>query len=314
MTKPDRPAPTASASNVRKQFSVFAAHGAAAQPSFGGTSRRWRRLLRRLLWLRALTRTGRVVSPGKARLADAEAAERTCSPGPCCSHCALRPRPQRRPRARQLRWASADAAVPPAARAAPAQTRTQVVFGVGNPNADLMFVGEAPGFHEDQQGVPFVGQAGKLLDRLLAGIGLYARRRLHRERPKCRPPATATRCRTRSRPASATSSARSSSSSRASSRRSATSRRSCSPASRSGITRVHGQEQEVTLGGRAGAALSALPPGGGAVHAGDAEGARAGLRAHPGPARRARPRRRPAPPPVEARRRRRAAPVQLGLF
>ena len=38
-----------------------------------------------------------------------------------------------------------------------------------NPNADLMFVGEAPGFHEDQQGVPFVGQAGKLLDKLLGG-------------------------------------------------------------------------------------------------------------------------------------------------
>ena len=52
------------------------------------------------------------------------------------------------------------------------QTRTQVVFGNGHPNADLMFVGEAPGFHEDQQGVPFVGQAGKLLERLLAGIGL----------------------------------------------------------------------------------------------------------------------------------------------
>ena len=46
------------------------------------------------------------------------------------------------------------------------------MFGVGDPNADLMFVGEAPGFHEDQQGVPFVGQAGKLLDKLLAGIGL----------------------------------------------------------------------------------------------------------------------------------------------
>jgi uracil-DNA glycosylase family 4 len=53
--------------------------------------------------------------------------------------------------------------------------RTQVVFGNGNPNADLMFVGEAPGFHEDQQGVPFVGQAGKLLDRLLDGIGLSRR-------------------------------------------------------------------------------------------------------------------------------------------
>src|SRR5215468_2423129 len=44
-----------------------------------------------------------------------------------------------------------------------AEGRTQVVFGVGNPDADLMFVGEAPGFHEDQQGIPFVGQAGKLL-------------------------------------------------------------------------------------------------------------------------------------------------------
>src|SRR5205823_6300829 len=43
-----------------------------------------------------------------------------------------------------------------------AQGRTQVVFGAGNPRADLMFVGEAPGFHEDKQGVPFVGQAGKL--------------------------------------------------------------------------------------------------------------------------------------------------------
>ncbi len=50
--------------------------------------------------------------------------------------------------------------------------RTQVVFGVGDPDADLMFVGEAPGFHEDKQGYPFVGQAGKLLERLLGGIGL----------------------------------------------------------------------------------------------------------------------------------------------
>jgi uracil-DNA glycosylase len=53
-----------------------------------------------------------------------------------------------------------------------AQGRTQVVFGSGNPRADLLFVGEAPGFHEDKQGLPFVGQAGKLLEKLLAGIGL----------------------------------------------------------------------------------------------------------------------------------------------
>jgi uracil-DNA glycosylase len=50
--------------------------------------------------------------------------------------------------------------------------RTQAVFGNGNADADLMFVGEAPGFHEDQQGLPFVGRAGQLLDELLAGIGL----------------------------------------------------------------------------------------------------------------------------------------------
>ena len=53
-----------------------------------------------------------------------------------------------------------------------AATRTRVVFGSGDPRADLMFVGEAPGFHEDANGVPFVGQAGKLLERLLNGIGL----------------------------------------------------------------------------------------------------------------------------------------------
>jgi uracil-DNA glycosylase family 4 len=52
------------------------------------------------------------------------------------------------------------------------QSRTQVVFGQGDPHADLMFVGEAPGFHEDRQGLPFVGPSGQLLNRLLEGIGL----------------------------------------------------------------------------------------------------------------------------------------------
>ena len=68
-----------------------------------------------------------------------------------------------------------------------AQGRTQVVFGSGNPHADLMFVGEAPGFHEDKQGLPFVGQAGKLLEKLLAGIGLQRERRLHRQRAEVPP-------------------------------------------------------------------------------------------------------------------------------
>jgi uracil-DNA glycosylase family 4 len=52
------------------------------------------------------------------------------------------------------------------------ESRTQVVFGQGDPSADLMLVGEAPGFHEDRQGVPFVGPSGQLLNRLLEGIGL----------------------------------------------------------------------------------------------------------------------------------------------
>jgi uracil-DNA glycosylase len=68
------------------------------------------------------------------------------------------------------------------------RTRTQVVLGNGDPNADLMFVGEAPGYHEDRIGVPFVGQAGKLLDRLLAGIGLSREDVFVANVLKCRPP------------------------------------------------------------------------------------------------------------------------------
>ena len=60
----------------------------------------------------------------------------------------------------------------PARSARSPATRTRVVFGEGDPHSDLMFVGEAPGYHEDQQGRPFVGQAGKLLEQLLATIGL----------------------------------------------------------------------------------------------------------------------------------------------
>ncbi|MFN2468765.1 MAG: uracil-DNA glycosylase [Gaiellaceae bacterium] len=69
-----------------------------------------------------------------------------------------------------------------------AQTRTQVVFGSGDPCADLMFVGEAPGFHEDRLGLPFVGQAGKLLDRLLGEIGLSRADVYIANTLKCRPP------------------------------------------------------------------------------------------------------------------------------
>jgi len=69
-----------------------------------------------------------------------------------------------------------------------AQGRTQVVFGSGNPHAALMFVGEAPGFHEDKQGLPFVGQAGKLLETLLAAIGMARADVYIANVLKCRPP------------------------------------------------------------------------------------------------------------------------------
>jgi uracil-DNA glycosylase len=69
-----------------------------------------------------------------------------------------------------------------------AATRNTVVFGSGNADADLMFVGEAPGKNEDEQGLPFVGQAGRLLDRLLGEIGLQRTDVFICNVLKCRPP------------------------------------------------------------------------------------------------------------------------------
>ena len=68
------------------------------------------------------------------------------------------------------------------------QTRTQAVPGEGSISADLMFVGEGPGYHEDQQGKPFVGPAGQLLDKLLASIGLRRQDVYIANMVKCRPP------------------------------------------------------------------------------------------------------------------------------
>jgi len=69
-----------------------------------------------------------------------------------------------------------------------AATRTTVVFGAGNADADLMFVGEAPGANEDRQGLPFVGSAGKLLEKLLGEIGLTRGDVFIANVLKCRPP------------------------------------------------------------------------------------------------------------------------------
>jgi uracil-DNA glycosylase family 4 len=69
-----------------------------------------------------------------------------------------------------------------------AQGRRQVVFGVGNPDADLMFVGEAPGADEDIQGIPFVGRAGQLLTKMIEAINLTREQVYIANVIKCRPP------------------------------------------------------------------------------------------------------------------------------
>jgi len=66
--------------------------------------------------------------------------------------------------------------------------RTQTVFGVGNQNADIMFIGEAPGFYEDQKGEPFVGRAGQLLNAMLEAIELQRKEIYIANILKCRPP------------------------------------------------------------------------------------------------------------------------------
>ena len=66
--------------------------------------------------------------------------------------------------------------------------RKQIVFGVGNPNADLMFVGEAPGADEDIQGIPFVGRAGQLLTKMIEAMGFGRDQVYIANVIKCRPP------------------------------------------------------------------------------------------------------------------------------
>ena len=69
------------------------------------------------------------------------------------------------------------------------ETRHNVVFGVGNPQAEILFIGEGPGENEDLQGEPFVGRAGKLLDRMLEAVGLSRKHNIYiANMVKCRPP------------------------------------------------------------------------------------------------------------------------------
>ena len=154
------------------------------------------------------------------------------------------------PGSRSLSLAAFADQVAGCTKCALAQGRTQVVFGSGNADADLMFVGEAPGANEDKLGLPFVGQAGKLLDRLLADIGLQREDVFIANVLKCRPPGNRDpipeeieACESHLwqqieliQPRVV-----------ATLGNFATKLLSGKP---TGITRVHGQEQEATLGGR----------------------------------------------------------------
>ena len=86
-------------------------------------------------------------------------------------------------------WIPLKAAVSGCTKCGLHKTRTQTVFGVGDENADWMLIGEAPGAEEDRLGDPFVGQAGKLLDNMLASVGLSRRKNVYIANVlKCRPP------------------------------------------------------------------------------------------------------------------------------
>jgi DNA polymerase len=116
------------------------------------------------------------------RLAPSRATK--CTDGACLYHRAVPTKEERR---------AELTAVYRQARSCPrcpelASTRRQVVFGSGNADADLMFVGEAPGAREDEQGIPFVGAAGKLLGELLADVGLTREDVFVANVLKCRPP------------------------------------------------------------------------------------------------------------------------------
>ena len=85
-------------------------------------------------------------------------------------------------------WAQLRQAVSACTRCVLHESRTQTVFGVGNPAADWLIVGEAPGAEEDRRGEPFVGRAGKLLDEMLRAIGLDRQTVFIANILKCRPP------------------------------------------------------------------------------------------------------------------------------
>lgn len=88
-----------------------------------------------------------------------------------------------------MNWEQLEQECKACEKCALAKTRTNVVFGVGNQNAKVLFIGEGPGENEDLQGEPFVGRGGKLLDKMLAAVDLDRQKNIYIANiVKCRPP------------------------------------------------------------------------------------------------------------------------------
>ena len=123
----------------------------------------------------------------KSRAGRADVAPSPAPPQARLANEAVDPREER---IRQMGWAELKQAVPDCTACPLHNTRTQTVFGVGDESAEWLLVGEAPGAEEDRLGEPFVGQAGKLLDNMLAAIRLKRGENVYIANVlKCRPPA-----------------------------------------------------------------------------------------------------------------------------
>ena len=85
-------------------------------------------------------------------------------------------------------WEELEASIVDCKKCKLCQNRTNIVFGCGNKNADIMFIGEGPGADEDSEGIPFVGKAGKLMNQAFAGLGLQRDSVYIANIVKCRPP------------------------------------------------------------------------------------------------------------------------------
>ena len=97
--------------------------------------------------------------------------------------------PDRKAACMYTNWTELETACKACEKCELCQTRTHVVFGMGNPQSDILFIGEGPGENEDLEGLPFVGRSGQLLDKMLAAIDLDRNKNIYIANiVKCRPP------------------------------------------------------------------------------------------------------------------------------